>query len=106
MEQHKARRGSLALGCLKTSQGGSPIHISKHFGIKASNEAEVLAILKALRIYCIAYQHSLTMESNLFNAISWVNSSRVPGRCSSTLMRSVGSQFNMLASLPTEWQIL
>lgn len=29
-----------------------------------------MAILKALRIYCIAYQHSLTMESNLFNAIS------------------------------------
>lgn len=31
-----------------------------------------MAILEALRIYCIAYQHSLIVESNLLNAISWV----------------------------------
>lgn len=37
-----------------------------------------LAILEALRIYCTSYQQSLVVESESFNAISWVKSSRGP----------------------------
>ena len=51
---------------------------SKHVGIKDSNKAKVLANLEALHIYCIAYQHSLIVESDLRNAISWVKYSRGP----------------------------
>lgn len=38
---------------------------SKHVGIKDSNKAKVLSILEALHIYCIAYQQSLIVESDL-----------------------------------------
>ena len=47
---------------------------SKHVGIKDSNEAEVLAILEAFRIYHTSCHHYLIVESDSANAISWVKS--------------------------------
>ena len=51
---------------------------SKHVGIKDSNEAEVLAILEALRIDHTFYHHYLIVESDSTNAISWVKSLNGP----------------------------
>lgn len=51
---------------------------SKHVGIRYSNEAEVLVILEALRIFCPTYQQHLIVESNSLNVVSWVNSFKRP----------------------------
>ena len=51
---------------------------SKHVGIKDSNEAEILAILEALRIIHTLQHHVLIVESDLANAISWVKSLKGP----------------------------
>ena len=51
---------------------------STRVGIKDSNEAEVLAILKALPIFHTSFHHYLFVESDLANAISWVKSLRGP----------------------------
>ena len=51
---------------------------SKHVAIKDSNEAEVMAILEALRIYHTLIHHYLIAESDSANAIYWVKSSRGP----------------------------
>ena len=50
----------------------------KHVGIKDSNEVEVLAIMKAIRIYSNLFQDSLIGESYLANATSWVKSFKSP----------------------------
>lgn len=41
-------------------------------GVRDSNEAEVLAILEALRIFSRSFQRRLVVESDSLNAISWV----------------------------------
>lgn len=46
--------------------------LSKDVGIKYSNEAEVLAILEALRFFTHSFQGNLMVESDLLNAISRV----------------------------------
>ena len=46
---------------------------SKNVGIKESNEAEVLAILEALRIFSSTFKESLIVESDSSNAIRWVS---------------------------------
>eukprot|EP00268_Persea_americana_P056975 TRINITY_DN6784_c0_g1_i2.p2 TRINITY_DN6784_c0_g1~~TRINITY_DN6784_c0_g1_i2.p2 ORF type:complete len:105 (-),score=19.94 TRINITY_DN6784_c0_g1_i2:1073-1387(-) len=46
---------------------------SKYIGIKDSNEGEVLAILEALRICFSNNFHSIVVESNSLNAISWMS---------------------------------
>lgn len=40
-------------------------------GVKDSNEAKILAILEASRIYARSFQEFLIVESDLINAISW-----------------------------------
>ena len=45
----------------------------KGVGVRDSNEAGVLAILEALRIFSRLLQGSLIVESDSFNAISWVS---------------------------------
>lgn len=44
----------------------------KMWGLRNSNEAEVLVILEALRIFSWLFQGSLIVKSDTFNAISWV----------------------------------
>ena len=51
--------------------------VSKHVGIKDSNEVAVLATLEALRIYHF-YHHYLIVKSDSVNAISWLKSLRGP----------------------------
>ena len=62
---------------------------SKNVGAVESNEAEVLAILKALQLYVANYNDSLVVESDLVNAIHWGSPSRAfRGGSSISLMRS------------------
>lgn len=42
----------------------------KSVGVKDSNEAEILAILKALRMYACSFQELLIIESDSADAIS------------------------------------
>ena len=54
------------------------IMFSKHVGTMESNEAEVLAILEAVRIFASSsFNSRLEMENDSLNAISWVSSSAV-----------------------------
>eukprot|EP00268_Persea_americana_P021089 TRINITY_DN21101_c0_g1_i1.p1 TRINITY_DN21101_c0_g1~~TRINITY_DN21101_c0_g1_i1.p1 ORF type:complete len:199 (+),score=31.91 TRINITY_DN21101_c0_g1_i1:157-753(+) len=50
---------------------------SKSVGVRDSNEAEVLAILEALRILSSSFQGCLIVESDSSNGISWVARSMV-----------------------------
>lgn len=59
-------------GVLRNSRGEVLISFSKSIGDGDSNEAEVLAILEALRIYLGSLDKSLIMENDTSNAISWV----------------------------------
>ena len=45
---------------------------SKHTGVCDSNEAEVLAILEALRCFSRNFHGVLIVESDSSNAIAWV----------------------------------
>lgn len=45
---------------------------SKGVGVRVSNEVEVLVILEAMRIYSRSFLENSIMESDSFNAISWV----------------------------------
>ena len=46
---------------------------SKNVGIKESNEAKVLAILEALRIFSFTLKENLIVESDSSNAIRWAS---------------------------------
>lgn len=54
------------------------IHSQSFVGIQDSNEAKILSILEALRIFCSLYQQLLILESDSSNAISWVTSFNFP----------------------------
>ena len=56
---------------------------SKHVGLKDSNEAEVLAILEARRIFHTSFHHYLIVEIDSTKAISWVKSLRGPWKMQS-----------------------
>lgn len=61
---------------------------SKSIGVKDSNEARVLAILEAHRMFVRAYETKLIVESDSSNVISWVaGSNGVLGRSILFLMR-------------------
>ena len=49
----------------------------KMWGLK-TNEAEVLAISEALRIYYHSFQVSLIIESDSFNVVSWAKAFKGP----------------------------
>lgn len=51
---------------------------SKNMGVKDSNEAEVLAILEAIRICCRSFHISLIIETEFFNAVSWAKDVKGP----------------------------
>lgn len=62
---------------------------SKHAGVKDSNEAEVSAILEALKICLTSCHDKVITESDSSNDISWVSSSGVtPWNFDHTLMTS------------------
>lgn len=61
-------------GTLRIHKGKVLYMFSKHVGFKESNEAEVQAILEALRLYHSSYQLYLIVESDSTNAIYWVKS--------------------------------
>ena len=44
----------------------------KSVGIRESNEAEVLAILEALRIFSASFHAPLVVESDSTNALGWL----------------------------------
>lgn len=46
---------------------------SKHVGSKESNEAEVVAMLEALRIFSGSFQGKLIVKSNSVNVMAWVS---------------------------------
>lgn len=46
---------------------------SNGIGVRDSNEAEVLAILKAMRIFSSSFQGCLIMESDSSSSMSWVS---------------------------------
>ena len=47
--------------------------LSKYVGVCDFNEAEVLAILEALRCFSRSFQGDLMMESDSSNTIAWVS---------------------------------
>lgn len=77
-----AARGKQGLasigGVLRNHKGEVMYMFSKHVGIKDSNEAEVLVILEALRIYHPFCHHYLIVESDSANAIFWVKALKGP----------------------------
>ena len=57
-------------GVLRNQKGEVLFMFSKDAGIKDSNEAEVLAILEALRIFHTSFHHYFIVESDLASTIS------------------------------------
>lgn len=65
-------------GVLRDSGGLVLVMFSKHVGTMESNEAEVLAILEAVRIFASSsFNSRLEVKSDSLNVISWVSSSAV-----------------------------
>ena len=60
-------------GVLRNGKGEVLFMFSKNVGIKESNEAKVLAILEALRIFSFTLKENLIVESDSSNAIRWVS---------------------------------
>lgn len=65
-------------GVLRNHKGELLYMFSKNVGIKDSNEAEILAILEALRIYHRPFQYPLVVESDSMNAVYWARSFKGP----------------------------
>ena len=65
-------------GVIRNHKGEVKYIFSKHVGIKDSNEAKVLAILEAPRIYRSSYNQALIVESDSANAITWMKAFRGP----------------------------
>lgn len=64
---------SAAIGSIFRNCKGEILFVSlKYVGIKDSNEAEVLAILEALRIFSRSFRGLSIVESDSSNVISWV----------------------------------
>ena len=62
---------------------------SKSVGIRNFNEAEVIAILEALRIFSASFHGPLLVESDSANVVGWLLSViLVPGSSNFTSMRS------------------
>ena len=85
-------------GVLRNHKGEVMYKFSKHVGIKNSNEAEVSAILEALRIYQSSCQQSIHVKSDSDNAIAWMKSIRGPWKMHFLL--------NKIRSLVSVMQIL
>lgn len=49
----------------------------KSIGVKDSNEAKMVAILDALRMFVDVYNEKLVVESDYCNAIAWISVSKV-----------------------------
>lgn len=74
MELLGVNRVQLVLaGCYMTISVWCYAFFSKGVWIRDSNEAEVLAILEALRIFSRSFQGSLIVESDSSKAILWVS---------------------------------
>ena len=58
---------------LHNYKGEVLIMFSKHIGVCDSNIAEVLAILKALRLFPRDCSEALIVESDFSNAVAWVS---------------------------------
>lgn len=63
-------------GVLRNRKGEALYMFSKHLGAKDSNEGEILAILEALHVYGLLFQHNLIVESDSSKVIYWVKSFR------------------------------
>ena len=60
-------------GVLCNNKSGVLFMFSKFVGVSESNEAEVLSILEALKIFYSTFKETLIVESDSSNAISWVS---------------------------------
>ena len=60
-------------GVLCNSKGEVLFMLSKHVGVRDSNEAEVLVILEALWCFSRMFRGSLIVESDSSNTIAWVS---------------------------------
>ena len=65
-------------GVLRNHIGELLYMFSKNVGIKDSYEAEILAILEALRNYHCPFQYPPVVESDSMNAVYWARSFRGP----------------------------
>lgn len=73
----KGKPGQACIGgALRDEKGAVLCMFCKSIEIRNSNKAEVLAILEALRIFSRSFQRRLIVESNSYNAISWVGSDK------------------------------
>lgn len=61
-------------GVLRNSDGCVLALFSKNVSCMESNEAQKVAILKALRIFTSSYQSKMVVESDFLNAIARVSS--------------------------------
>ena len=59
-------------GVLHNHDSLTLLSFSSYIGVKDSNEAEILAIHEALKLYKVSFNHPLIVESDSLNAISWV----------------------------------
>lgn len=92
--------GRLEVGGVLRNQNGEVLYMfSKHLGIKDSNEAEMMAILEALCIYCDTFQFNHIVENDSINAISWARNTEGLERCNFSLMR-FRFNFGMLYIFP------
>lgn len=67
--------GSVGIGgVLHNNKGNTLFLFSKYVGAKDLNEAKVMTILDALRIFKSLFYKSSTVESNSSNAILWASS--------------------------------
>lgn len=74
IEQLEGKPRPVGIGrVLCNSNGEVLLQFSKHIGIRDSNEAELMAIIEALRIYSRSFQAMLIAESDSYNVISWVS---------------------------------
>lgn len=73
-----ATRGKLVLagigGVLRYNKGDVLLLFSKKVELKESNEAKVMAILEAFRLFISSFQAGLIIESDSSNSIGWISS--------------------------------
>ena len=62
-------------GVLRNHEGFIFLSFSSFIRVKDSNEAEVLAILEALRLFRVSFRQPLIVESDFLDAFFWVMNS-------------------------------
>lgn len=70
----RGKRGRASIGGVLCNHGNLILFsFSSFIGVKDLNEAEILAILEAIRLFNVSFWQPLIMESDSLNTISWVS---------------------------------